>query len=193
MLLPILLGYAIGSLPLGFLAARRRGIDLRKSGSGNVGAANAYRTSGLGIGVAIMLIDLAKGTGAVMVAERLGGGVAGPVAAGVAAVLGHVYPPWLGFRGGRGVATATGVFAVLAPAATAVAAVAFVVTVWWTRYVSLGSVVGCAVLAGGAAVADGRLPVVIGAVVVAGIVVERHRSNLARLVAGTERRLGESR
>jgi len=192
MFLPVLLGYAIGSLPLGFLAARRRGIDLRKAGSGNVGAANAYRTSGLGIGLAIMLIDMAKGTGAVLVAERLGAGSADPVAAGVAAILGHVYPPWLGFRGGKGVATATGVFGVLAPVATIAATAAFVVTVWWTRYVSLGSLVACAALAGGTVITHARLPVVVGATIAALIVVERHRSNLARLVAGTERRLGQS-
>ncbi len=191
MLLPVMAGYAIGSVPFGYLAARRRGVDLRKSGSGNVGAANAYRTSGLGLGVAIMLVDVAKGAGAVIVAEWLAAGMADPVAAGIAAILGHVYPPWLGFRGGKGVATATGVFVLLAPLATMIAAVAFLVTVWWTRYVSLGSIIASVVLAGSAAITDGP-PAVIGAVIAAAIILQRHRGNLARLMAGTERRLGAS-
>lgn len=187
----VLVGFAIGSLPFGYLVARRRGVDLRRSGSGNVGATNAYRTVGLAIAIAVMVFDVAKGAGAVLVATRLGGGSATPAAAGVAAILGHVYPPWLGFRGGKGVATATGVFAMLAPWAVLVAAGAFVVTVWMTRYVSLGSVVACAAVASTTVLFDAPVPVVVAGIVAAAVIVGRHRANLGRLVAGTERRIGQ--
>ncbi len=187
----VLIGFAIGSLPLGYIAARHRGIDLRRAGSGNVGATNAYRTTGLAMAVAVMALDVAKGAGAVLAAVQLGGGAAAPAAAGVAAILGHVYPPWLGFRGGKGVATATGVFSVLAPPATVLAVGAFLVTVWWTRYVSLGSLVGCVVVASTTAAFDAPLPVVVAGIAAAMIIIERHRGNLARLFAGRERRLGQ--
>ena len=136
-LLPaILVGYAVGSLPIGFLVAQStRGIDLRRAGSGNVGAANVYRTSGLGTAIVVMAADVAKGATAVLIA----GSGAPAAAAGVAAVVGHVYPVWLGFHGGKGVATASGVFGVLSPWPTAIAAVAFGLTVARTRFVSLGS------------------------------------------------------
>ncbi|MGH9176603.1 MAG: glycerol-3-phosphate acyltransferase, partial [Vicinamibacterales bacterium] len=107
----LVLGYGVGSLPLGYLVASRlKGIDLRRVGSGNVGAANVYRTAGLAIATIVVLIDVAKGASSVMLASRLTGGSAGTVAAGVAAVIGHVYPAWLRFHGGKGVATACGVF-----------------------------------------------------------------------------------
>ena len=106
----ILIGYAVGSLPIGYLVAQGRGgVDLRRVGSGNVGATNVYRTSGLALAIAVMLADIGKGAAAVLLA-----GGANPAAAGVAAVVGHIYPVWLRFRGGKGVATASGVFAVLA-------------------------------------------------------------------------------
>ena len=124
------------------LAAREaaRGIDIRLIGSGNVGAANAYRATGPGVAVLVVALDLAKGGCAVLIASRAGQGAGVQAASGVAAVLGHVFPVWLGFRGGKGVATSCGVFAVLAPVATALAGLVFVIAVWWTRYVSLGSV-----------------------------------------------------
>ena len=111
----ILIGYAVGSLPIGYLVAQRAGgIDLRRVGSGNVGATNVYRTAGLSRALLVMLADMAKGAAAVLVA----GGGASAVAAGVGAVIGHIYPVWLQFRGGKGVATASGVFGVLTPIPT---------------------------------------------------------------------------
>ena len=188
-LLPaILLGYVIGSLPLGYLLAHRvKGIDLRHAGSGNVGAANVYRTSGLLIAIAVMLADVAKGAGAVLAM-----GAAGPaaVASGVAAVFGHVYPVWLGFRGGKGVATASGVFAVLAPVATLIAAVIFVLTVARTRFISLGSIVATALLPAIQWTVSGARAVDIGATVVAVLILFRHRGNMARLRSRTERAIG---
>jgi glycerol-3-phosphate acyltransferase PlsY len=111
--------------------------------------------------------------------------------AGLASVIGHIYPVWLGFRGGKGVATAAGVFGVLAPAALAVASVAFVLAVWATRYISAGSLAGAATLAVATAASDMPRSVVLGAIVTALIIVHRHRGNLSRIIAGTERRIGQ--
>src|SRR5919112_3989373 len=140
--LPVLLGYGLGSLPLGYLvASRAKGIDLRRVGSGNVGATNAYRSAGLAAAVIVILVDVAKGASSVFFAARFATSAADPVAAGIAAIIGHVYPVWLRFHGGKGVATACGVFWMLAPLATAIAATVFATLVWLTRYVSVGSII----------------------------------------------------
>jgi glycerol-3-phosphate acyltransferase PlsY len=189
--LPILFGYGVGSLPLGyFVASRAKGIDLRRVGSGNVGAANAYRSAGLAAAIIVILVDVAKGASSVFFAARFATGAADPVAAGIAAIIGHVYPVWLRFHGGKGVATACGVFWMLAPLATAISATVFVLVVWLTRYVSLGSIVATVALPPLALLTDKSLAVVIGAGVAAIVIVQRHRANLARLQQGVERRLG---
>ena len=189
--LPILIGYGVGSLPLGYLVANRaKGVDLRRVGSGNVGAANVYRTAGLATALIVVLVDVAKGASSVFFAARLTTGADDPVAAGVAAIIGHVYPVWLRFHGGKGVATACGVFWMLAPLATAVSATVFVIVVWLTRYVSLGSIVATLALPPLAWFTDKSIPVVIGAAVAAALIVQRHHANLARLQRGIERRLG---
>ncbi|MGE0815204.1 MAG: glycerol-3-phosphate 1-O-acyltransferase PlsY [Vicinamibacterales bacterium] len=183
-----ILGYLIGSLPLGFLAGRRlAGVDLRRVGSGNVGATNMYRVSGLRLGLAVMAIDLVKGAAAVLVAARAGAADLEVVTAGVAAVAGHVYPVWLKGRGGKGVATACGAFAILAPAATLAAAVAFGLTVWATGIVSLGSVAASVTLPIAAGFTPAPPGVAVGAAVTAALVIWRHRGNLSRLREGTER------
>ena len=184
-------GYLAGSVPFAFLLARRHGVDLRRSGSGNVGAANVLRTSGVPNAVVAMCLDVAKGIVAVLVAQRLSGGPATPVAGGLAAVVGHIYPVWLGFRGGKGVATTAGVFIVLAPIAVAIAGTAFALATWATRYVSVGSMTAAVTLAVAAAAADVSTAVAVGAAMAAVIIVHRHRGNLGRLFAGTERRVGE--
>ena len=189
---PILVGYAVGSLPVGYLVASRLGgIDLRRVGSGNVGAANVYRSAGLPAALLVIAIDVAKGVGSVWLMAPLATGAAAPVTAGVAAIVGHVYPIWLRFHGGKGVATACGAFSVLAPQATAMAAAIFVATVWATRYVSLGSLVATISLPTLAWFTRASLPIVTGAVLAAVLIVERHRGNLSRLRQGTERRLGQ--
>jgi glycerol-3-phosphate acyltransferase PlsY len=187
-LLPaILIGYTVGSLPIGYLVAQgARGVDLRRAGSGNVGAANVYRTSGLRMAIAVMIADMAKGAAAVLLA---GGGVAA-VTAGVAAVVGHIYPVWLGFRGGKGVATASGVFGVLSPWPTAIAAAAFGVVVARTRFVSLGSIVATLLLPVVEWLMPGLRAVDIGATIVAVLILFRHRGNAMRLWTRTERALG---
>ena len=186
-------GYLLGSIPFAYLLARRhRGIDLRAAGSGNVGAANLLRTTTRKIGVGAMALDVGKGIASVLVARQIDPGVTGPAVAGVAAVLGHIYPVWLGFRGGKGVATTCGVFSVLAPQAPAVAALVFLLLVWWTRYISLGSVAGSMLLPPLAYIMGASGITVIAAALAAGIIIHRHRSNLRRVCAGIERRLGQN-
>lgn len=183
----ILIGYAVGSLPIGYLVAQRAGgIDLRRAGSGNVGATNVYRTAGLSRAVAVMIADMAKGAAAV----SLAGGGSNAVVAGVAAVVGHIYPVWLQFRGGKGVATASGVFGVLTPLPTLVAAAAFALVVGRTRFVSLGSIVATIVLPIVEWMTPGLRAVDIGATIVAVLILFRHRGNVQRLLSRTERALG---
>jgi glycerol-3-phosphate acyltransferase PlsY len=188
----VVLGYVLGSIPFALILVQRvGGIDLRHRGSGNVGATNAFRTMGPVVGTGALALDVTKGAVAVLLAQRLGGGEgsAVPAAAGLAAIAGHVYPVWLSFRGGKGVATACGVFAVLAPLATACAALVFVLTIWRTRYVSLGSLTGSVALGPAAYVSGAPVAVVVGAAVAALMILERHRANLGRLWAGAERRI----
>ena len=191
-LLAVSIGYFAGSIPFAFLVARLRGVDVRRAGSGNVGATNVLRTSGVVTAVCVMLLDMAKGAAAVQCVARFAPGVvAAPAVAGVAAVVGHIYPVWLKFRGGKGVATAAGVFLVLTPVALAPAAALFVLTVWMTRCVSLGSLVATLALGPIAAGLGAPAPRVFAAMASALLIVFRHRSNIARLMAGTERRVGD--
>jgi glycerol-3-phosphate acyltransferase PlsY len=187
----ILIGYALGSVPFAFLVARRAGIDVRVAGSGNVGAANVLRTTGTPLGVAVMALDIAKGAAAVFFAYLGAGTIASMAAAGAAAIVGHIYPVWLRFHGGKGVAVAAGAFAVLAPVAAATALMAFLATVWATRIVSLGSVVATVTLPPAAWLAGSPRAVVIAAAGGAALILFRHRANLRRIVRGTERRVGE--
>jgi glycerol-3-phosphate acyltransferase PlsY len=189
----ILFGYAVGSVPFAYLLARRAGIDVRVAGSGNVGAANVLRTSGTPLGVTVLILDVGKGVATVLAAHAGTGSSNSMAAAGAAAVVGHIYPIWLRFHGGKGVAVAAGVFSILAPLATMLAVAVFFSTVWLTRVVSLGSVAATVTLPS-VAWLTGSPPPVFAAAVGAGILILfRHRANLVRLVRGTERRMGEPR
>jgi glycerol-3-phosphate acyltransferase PlsY len=191
---PALLGYLLGSLPLGFLIARcRGGVDLRRVGSGNVGATNVYRSAGRWLGVLVLVVDMAKGAGSALLARALfaPGHEHAEAVAGLAAVVGHIYPLWLRFVGGKGVAVAFGVFAVLAPLATAIAASVFAATTWATRYVSLGSVLATVTLPAVQWSYGASDAVSLAATGAAMLILFRHRGNIARLVRGTERRLGQ--
>jgi glycerol-3-phosphate acyltransferase PlsY len=187
---PILLGYLTGSVPFAFLLARRVGIDVRKAGSGNVGAANVLRTTGAWRGVVVMALDVAKGVAAVLLASVTNAGATLTAFAAAAAVVGHIYPVWLRFHGGKGVAVAAGVFAVLTPVATAVAAGLFLVIVWATRYVSLGSIAATVALPPAAWLTGEPGAVVVAALATGALILFRHRGNIRRLRAGTERRMG---
>lgn len=186
----VLLGYVLGSVPFAFLVTRGRGIDLRLIGSGNVGAANVLRTTGVRSAVMVMLLDSLKGSVAVLAAQAMTTGAAAPVAAGIASILGHIYPVWLRFHGGKGVATAAGVFGVLAPIALAIASGVFVLMICVTRFISAGSVAAALTLAIAAVATGASVAVVTGAIGAAVIVLYRHRANLVRLAAGTEQRVG---
>jgi glycerol-3-phosphate acyltransferase PlsY len=143
----VVLAYLIGSVPFALILARSWGVaDLRRIGSGNLGAANVLRASGVMAAATVLLLDIGKGAGSVALAQRFAGGGPAPAAAGVAAIVGHIYPVWLGFRGGKGVATACGVFAVLTPLALPPSLVVFVAGVWISRYVSVGSVLASVAL-----------------------------------------------
>ena len=189
-MLAILLGYLTGSVPFAFLLARRAGIDVRTAGSGNVGAANVLRTTGTWRGVIVMTLDVAKGSAAVAIAYLLSGSAALTAITGAAAVVGHIYPIWLRFHGGKGVAVAAGVFTMLSPAATAIAAILFLVIVVITRYVSLASIAATAALPPAAWLTGEPRAVVLSAVGSAALILFRHRSNWQRLRTGTERRVG---
>jgi glycerol-3-phosphate acyltransferase PlsY len=182
--------YLIGSVPFALILARRRGADLRYVGSGNLGAANVLRTSGVKAGVLVALLDVSKGAASVALAQRLSGGAEGAAVAGLAAIVGHVYPVWLGFRGGKGVATACGAFAMLTPVAVLPALGVFATGVWLTKYISVGSVLASVALPPIAYAFGSPLSAVVAAGSAASLIVFRHRSNLRRVRLGTERRIG---
>lgn len=183
-------GALAGSVPFSWLVHRlRTGRDLRTEGSGNPGATNLLRAAGIGWGLLGVALDAGKGAAAVALASRLGGDSAA-VAAGVGAVFGHVFSPWLAGRGGKGVATAAGAFAVLAPIADAVAVVVFLIVVAATRLVAAGSVAAAATLAIATFLFGPGEIVAVSSVVIAALVAWRHRENFARMRAGVEPRLG---
>jgi glycerol-3-phosphate acyltransferase PlsY len=183
----IVVAYVLGSIPVAWLAVRRWAqLDVRRIGSGNVGATNALRATTPAIGLLVALGDAAKGAIAVWLARRAHASDEAVALAAVASVVGHVAPVWLKFRGGKGVATASGAFGVLAPVAAAVAVVVFVATVWATRLVSLGSLAATLALVATAAWHDPAL-VAGAAAAVAVLIVARHHANITRLWAGTER------
>jgi glycerol-3-phosphate acyltransferase PlsY len=186
----IVFGYLLGSIPFALVLTRRQGIELRNVGSRNPGAANVLRSAGLGPAVTVMLLDAAKGTVAVAAARLMSDDVAVATAAGLAAIVGHIYPVWSGFRGGKGVAASAGVFAVLAPLPTVIATLVFVATIAATRFISAGSIAGAVALPIAAAVGELPNSVVAGTLLAAAIVLVRHRDNLSRLMTGTERRIG---
>ncbi len=198
------IGYACGSLPFGLWLGRAfRGVDVRTVGSGNLGATNVFRTLGRGLGIATLVLDMAKGAIPVAVLPHTslgsafpGGPAACAIATGLAAILGHMFTFLAGFRGGKGVATTAGVVLALDPVAFAVAASMFVLTVAITRYISVGSIAAAVVFAGVVALrAHGAgAPLAIGfAALVALLVIVRHRDNIGRLRRGEERRFTWSR
>jgi glycerol-3-phosphate acyltransferase PlsY len=187
---PILLGYLAGSVPFAYLLARRAGIDVRFAGSGNVGATNVMRTTGTRRAILVMSLDVAKGMLAVVLASVIHAGVTLTALAAAAAVVGHIYPVWLRFHGGKGVAVAAGVFGVLTPVATALAAGLFLVIVWVTRYVSLASIAATVALPPAAWMTGEPKAVVLAAAGSGALILFRHRGNIRRLREGTERRMG---
>jgi acyl phosphate:glycerol-3-phosphate acyltransferase len=203
LVLVVIIAYLIGSIPFGYLIVRATGGgDVRQSGSGGTGATNVSRRAGKAAGIFTLVLDALKGFIAIQIARILLNGVEPTTAnwivaaAGIAALLGHVFPVWLGFRGGKGVATGVGVFLALAPVAVFCAGVVFVAVVWMTKYVSLGSILAAATIPVFVwlqsvfvnPVADLR-PLLAASLAGALLIVFAHRENVARLLSGTESRI----
>ncbi|HTH53376.1 MAG TPA: glycerol-3-phosphate 1-O-acyltransferase PlsY [Edaphobacter sp.] len=199
-LISIPLAYLLGSIPFGYLLVRIfRKEDIRATGSGNIGATNVARSGAKGLGLLTLLLDALKGFFAVVIAQHIAAYYGFPqaydiaVAAAVAAVLGHCLPVWLGFRGGKGVATGLGVFFALVPLTTVFYLLGvFAVIVFFTRYVSLASIIAAALFPIFALPhAPARTPIVVaGYILIPLIIILKHHQNIRRLLSGTEHRFG---
>jgi len=196
-IIPIVVSYLLGSIPFGYLIVNATtGSDVRQTGSGGTGATNVSRSAGKGAGILTLFLDALKGAAAVLLAEFLLRSNDHAVwwigACGVIAMLGHIFPVWLRFRGGKGVATGVGVFLILAPLAVLIAGVLFVVIVWTTRYVSLGSMLSAVaipfivwLLSLLRPVPD-VVPIIVSTLAGATLIVYAHRTNIGRLLNKTE-------
>jgi glycerol-3-phosphate acyltransferase PlsY len=194
--LTTLIAYLLGSIPFGYIIVRwQRGIDVRQTGSRSIGATNVMRNLGIAGFIATFVFDCGKGLAAVMLASRLTGNDPRWVAAAaVAAVAGHVFPIWLGFRGGKGVATGVGVFVALAPVPMGLVLLVFAVVVAIWRFISLGSIIATASFPVFVYLVNKPpAPIVIGAAFAAALIIVSHRANIRRLLSGTENKLGKKR
>jgi glycerol-3-phosphate acyltransferase PlsY len=201
--LAVLLSYLVGSIPWGLVLVRIfKGEDLRKHGSGNIGATNAIRAAGKPIGLAVFLLDFAKGTLVMWGFVPFAAPEQGPlgwlaVSCGAATVLGHCFPVWLGFKGGKGVATGCGALVGFDWKISAVGGLVFFTTLFTTRFVSVASIVMGLSFVPAAWFVTQRVEPTVGAALLALLILVRHRSNIARMLAGTEpkaftKRAGES-
>ncbi len=199
------LGFLLGSIPFGLLLGRLKGLDIRDHGSGNIGATNVFRTLGKGFGILCLFLDFCKGFIPVLLCQltipenSLGQSIA--VLTALAAILGHNYSPWIGFKGGKGIATSAGALAALMPpVALALLILIFIVVTLLTKYVSLGSMAAALALPlltfygsyHHGKIADGtwNKPLFIFTLIAGGLAIWKHRANLARLRAGTENKIG---
>ncbi len=185
----VLISYLLGSVPVGFIVGKTKGIDIRKHGSGNIGTTNAFRVMGKA-GIIVLAGDVAKGILAVLLGKYFGGPVVGLIS-GLAAMAGHNWSIFLKFNGGRGVATAAGVLIALAPPVMVLALSIWGITVFITRYVSLGSILGAGSVPILLWAFDKHWSYIIFGVVVAVLIIYRHCPNLKRLLDGTEYKWGE--
>ena len=190
MLLAALIGYVLGSIPFGLLLTRAAGLgDIRQIGSGNIGATNVLRTGNKALAAATLLLDAAKGAVAVLVARQWGADAA--LVAGGCALLGHLYPVWLKFRGGKGVATSIGILLATAWPVGIVACLVWLATAFLFRYSSLAALAAITAAPIASWFAAGRT-VALLALFLAVLVWWRHRANVERLLKGTEPRIGKS-
>ena len=197
-----LIGYLLGSLPTGYLAGRLRGIDIRQTGSGNIGATNVFRVLGKPAGIIVLIIDGLKGYVACawvpdLIQNSLSTHVAEPdalrITAGLAAILGHNFTCWLRFRGGKGIATSAGVLAALVPGALIIITCIWIIVFALTRYVSLASICGSFALPFATWITRQNLALTIVTSAMAALAIYKHRSNIQRLMQGTENRFGKPR
>jgi glycerol-3-phosphate acyltransferase PlsY len=190
----VALAYLVGSIPFGLILSKifaKR--DIRSAGSGNIGATNVMRVLGKKLGVLTLMFDILKGALFVILAEVVTHSEIWASLAGLAAFLGHLYPIYLKFRGGKGVATSVGIFLFLAPYALLVDIVIFLLVVYQTRYVSLGSIIAAALLPVILLVFSSSYVYVILAVIMGGFIILRHRDNIQRLKQGRETKFGEKK
>ena len=186
----ILAAYLLGSIPFGLVLTRLAGAgDIRKIGSGSIGATNVLRTGRKGLAAATVLLDAAKGGVAVLLGTTLAGYDAGYIA-GVVAVAGHMFPVWLRFRGGKGVATGFGVLMVANPLLALTCGAIWLAMAWFVRISSAAALVATALAPVIAAVLQVPFTLLLCTTIVAALIWQRHRDNIARLVAGTEPRIG---
>ncbi|MFC4455903.1 glycerol-3-phosphate 1-O-acyltransferase PlsY [Deinococcus sonorensis] len=187
----VVVAYLLGAVPVGLLVARSRGVNIRTVGSGNSGATNVQRTLGWGPGLAVAVFDILKGALAVWVARRLHLGDPAAALCGLAAVMGHNYSAFMGFRGGKGVATSFGVLLMISPLSAGAGFVVGLVTILLTRYVSAGSMIGAlTVLVSALLLGRPWWETLILALLTA-LVFWQHRENMKRLQSGNESRLGQ--
>ena len=183
-----LISYLLGSVPFGYIIVRAtQGADIRKTGSGNIGATNVYRKS-RGAGVATLLLDAGKGCLAVFIASWIGGDGAWTGIAALCAVVGHVFTVWLRFRGGKGVATGCGAYLAIEPLAVATMLVVFVLTLVFTRYISAASIAATALFPLCAWLYGASAPVVLWVAPGCILIIARHHQNIRRIIARTENR-----
>ena len=210
-LLP-LLGFLLGSIPFGLLMGKIKGIDIRQHGSGNIGATNVFRTLGKQLGITCLLLDFSKGLIPVLIAKNMVEPMMAEqqftaqsieVLTALASIMGHNYSPWIGFKGGKGIATTAGVITALMPFGLLLLILVWTIFTFTTKYVSVGSIAAAAslpilVITGSAfhgKLANGtwNKPLFIFSLIAAILAIWKHRANLARLKAGTENRIGQKK
>lgn len=187
----VVLSYLIGSVSFSIVIAKWvKGIDIRQHGSGNAGATNTLRVLGKGPGLLVFILDIAKGIGAVLLGHAFSDNGWIPVLCGLAAIIGHNWPVWFKFKGGKGIATTVGVIATLAFVPALCAGIAAILTIALTRYVSLGSLVFAALTPVLILLMQYSLPLLCGSLALAAFAFLRHRTNIVKLVQGSENKLG---
>ena len=207
-----LLGFLLGSIPFGLLMGKIKGIDIRQHGSGNIGATNVFRTLGKQLGITCLLLDFTKGLVPVLIARNMVEPMMAEqqftaqsieVLTALASIMGHNYSPWIGFKGGKGIATTAGVITALMPFGLVLLTLVWTIFTFTTKYVSVGSIAAAAslpilVITGSAfhgKLANGtwNKPLFIFSLIAAILAIWKHRANLARLKAGTENRIGQKK
>jgi glycerol-3-phosphate acyltransferase PlsY len=191
-----LCAYLLGSIPSGYIMARARGVDIRKVGSGNIGATNVFRILGRPAGIAVLLCDALKG----FIAARFISFATSPdsveyhaIVAGMSAILGHNYTCWLRFKGGKGIATSAGVLLALVPSGLAAALAVWIVTFYLSKYVSLASIIAAAFLPFGVWLTGGSKRMIVLTSVVGALAIYKHKANIQRLMNGTENKFAKKR
>jgi len=195
---PVLVAYAVGATPFGYLAGKLRGIDIRQHGSGNIGATNVLRVLGKPVGITVLVLDMLKGLLPVLLAQETSALSAIQIATAVAAILGHNYTFWLGFKGGKGIATTAGAILPILPWALLAAVVGWVLVLLVTRYVSLASIAAALIIPIELAIqfqftGDWNTAVLGFGLFVCLLAIWKHRSNIARLLRGEENRFGRKK